>query len=51
MTTNLLIEEGKPHSYLHVARDVSVKIQMQEKLGKAYEELTESHRRLKERQD
>ncbi len=50
LTSNLLTEDGKPTGFLHIARDVTVEKEMQDKLSAAYRELNESFAHLKESQ-
>jgi signal transduction histidine kinase len=45
------MEDGKPKGFQNIARDVTREKEMQDKLRIAYQELTESHRRLKESQE
>jgi two-component system NtrC family sensor kinase len=45
------MEDGKPKGFQNIARDVTREKEMQDKLRNAYQELTESHRRLKESQE
>ncbi len=51
LTSSLLKEDGRPTGFLHIARDVTLEKEMQDKLSAAYRELTESHQRLKESQE
>jgi two-component system NtrC family sensor kinase len=51
LTTSLIMENGKPIGFQHIARDVTREKEMQEKLTAAYRELSESHRKLKESQE
>ena len=51
ITTNLLLDNGRPTGFLCIARDVTKEKEMQERLETAYEELRESHRKLEESQE
>jgi PAS domain S-box-containing protein len=51
LTTTLLMKEGKPSGFLHIARDVTEEKRMQDQLALAYRHLNESHERLKESQE
>jgi two-component system, NtrC family, sensor kinase len=51
LTTTLLMKEGKPSDFLHIARDVTEEKRMQDQLALAYRNLNESHERLKESQE
>lgn len=51
LTTTLLMKEGKPSGFLHIARDVTEEKRMQDQLALAYRNLNESHERLKESQE
>jgi len=51
LTSSLLKEDSRPTGFLHIARDVTLEKEMQDKLSAAYRELTESHQRLKESQE
>jgi two-component system NtrC family sensor kinase len=51
LTTSIVREEGEPKGFQHIARDVTREKEMQDKLGTAYQELSESHQRLKESQE
>lgn len=50
VASNLLLEDGKPVGFIHVARDVTKEKEMQDKLASAYKELTISHQQLLESQ-
>jgi len=51
LSTTIVMEDGKPKGFQNIARDVTREKEMQDKLRMAYQELTESHRRLKESQE
>ncbi len=51
LTTNPIKEDGAITGFLHIARDVTIEKEMQDKLTAAYQELTEAHRSLKESQE
>ena len=51
LTSNLLKGDGQPMAFLHIARDVTLEKEMQDKLAAAYRDLAESHQRLKESQE
>ncbi len=51
LTTTLLMKEGKPSGFLHIARDVTEEKRMQDQLALTYRHLNESYERLKESQE
>ncbi len=51
LTTNLIRENGKLKGFLNIARDVTKEKEMQDKLSRAYQDLSDSHQRLKESQE
>jgi len=51
LSTTIVMEDGKSKGFQNIARDVTREKEMQDKLRIAYQELTESHRRLKESQE
>ena len=51
ITSNMITENGRPKGFQHIARDVTMEKEMQEKLSAAYQELSESHQKLQESQE
>lgn len=51
ITSNLITENGKPKGFQHIARDVTLEKEIQEKLSATYQELSESHQKLQESQE
>ncbi|MGA8849474.1 MAG: ATP-binding protein [Dehalococcoidia bacterium] len=51
LTTSLIMEDGKPKSLQHIARDVTAEKEMQDNLSAAYQKLSEYTQRLKENQE
>lgn len=51
LTTNLIREDGAPHSFHHIARDVTEEKKMHDDLRAAYLQVSEYNQRLKETQE
>jgi two-component system NtrC family sensor kinase len=51
LTSSLVLEDGKPWAFQHIARDVTAEKEMQDNLRTAYQKLSEYTQRLKENQE